>query len=323
VRCETPTLPKRTKFAGRCALALLLGALTASVPRTAIADARADAQALFARGNQLAGDGDFAAALESFRAAYARYPSAKILLNIGTSLRQLGRNAEAADVYEAYIGDPEANPPRVEELKRILREIDALVAKLRIEVSAPGAELRVDGRVMSGSAQSRVLRVDPGEHTVSADKPGLVPSIRTVTVSAREERTVNLDLVPPGTKVVVRPAGKDPGSGQRAVAFIVGGAGIAGIGVGSVFGILAKTKSDAADEHCLTETRCDGTGVALGDTADTHAKVATVAWVVGAAALATAVTLFITAPTRKKPASSGASVGASSTGSGVRLETRW
>ena len=55
----------------------------------------------------------------------------------GTMLRQLGRNVEAAVTYEAYVADPQADPARAKDLERILGEIDAVVARLRVEVNRP------------------------------------------------------------------------------------------------------------------------------------------------------------------------------------------
>ena len=53
-----------------------------------------EGRALFDKGNQRIKEGDFAGALEAFQSAYAKYPNVKILLNIGTTLRHLGRNVE-------------------------------------------------------------------------------------------------------------------------------------------------------------------------------------------------------------------------------------
>lgn len=282
--------------------ALICVALLTLSPTRAAADPKSDAQLLFAQGNELAGEGDFAAALEKFRAAYEIYPSVKILLNIGTSLRQIGRNAEARETYERYMREPDANPARVKELERIVREIDNLVGILRIEVSEPGARLRVDGRDLSGARMPLVLRVDPGDHTISADKPGFSAVVETVTVGPRQERFVSLKLLRPGTTVVVRPTVDDTGSTQRTVAFALGGVGVAGIAVGGVFGVLSKMKNDEAAEHCMAETRCDREGVALGETAESHATVSTIAFAAGGVALAAAITLLVSAPKRDKAA---------------------
>jgi hypothetical protein len=297
--------------------ALLCAASIAVLPAPALANAKQDAQALFAQGNELAGESDFATALEKFRAAYELYPNAKILLNIGTCLRQLGRNAEAAETYEQYMRDPDASAPRVAELERIVREIDSLVGTLHISVTQRGARIRVDGRDVSSAQMPLVLRVDPGEHTVSADKKGFSAVVETVTVGAREQRTLKLSLVRPGTTVVVRPTVDDKGSTQRTIAFAVGGVGIAGVAVGSVFGVLSKVKNDQAAEHCLTDTRCDREGVALGETAQSHATVSTIAFAVGGVALATAITLLVSAPARNKAAAKPAAF-VSALPSGVR-----
>jgi len=47
--------------------------------------AKAQAQALLSEGTRLYGEGDVAGALEKFQAAYAAFPSPKLMFNIGPS----------------------------------------------------------------------------------------------------------------------------------------------------------------------------------------------------------------------------------------------
>ena len=67
------------------------------------ADSQTEARALFKEGNRLLDAGDYVGALDMFKGAYSRWPNVKILLNLGTALRQLGRNVEAAEHYEKYL----------------------------------------------------------------------------------------------------------------------------------------------------------------------------------------------------------------------------
>jgi serine/threonine-protein kinase len=134
--------------------------------------------------------------------------------------------------------------------------------------------------------------VEPGEHTVIANVKGLPPAVQTVKVYPRQERLVVLRFETP-KPVVVAPV---PSGTQRAVALVLGGIGVAGLGVGTVFGLLAKSNNDEAAKHCLGSGACDPAGVSLGDAAETDATIATVTFLVGTATLATGVVLFLTAP---------------------------
>ena len=166
------------------------------------ADAKNKAEAikLLAEGNALTNDGDYVEALEKFRAAYAMYPSPKLLLNIGTMLRQLGRNVEAAAVYEQYLRDPEAEVPQVELLNRTLDEIDSLVGHLRITVSPRDAAVSLDGKPIDMSPEVVEVRVEPGTHKVVAEKKGFPPALVTITLGRGEEKAAALKLEP--TRVV-------------------------------------------------------------------------------------------------------------------------
>ena len=286
------------------ALAIAFFLISGAARADAAADKRA-AQTLLSEGNELAGAGDYLEALEKFRTAYARYRSPKILLNIGTSLRQLGRNVEAAEAYEQYLADPNAEASRKADLVRMIGEIDAVVGRMRIEVREPDAAVRLDGKPLD-AWKGTVFRVEPGEHTVVASKEGFAPVLRTVRVAPREDLVVRLDLRPPEKTVVVVPISTT----QRTVALTVGSVGIAGIVAGSIFGALAKARSEAAQAHCLARVDCDAEGTSLGSTASTFATASTAAFVGGGAAVAAGIPLFVTAPSAAAaPAQLSTSVG--------------
>jgi len=207
------------------ALALLL------VAGTVQADAKAEreARALFKEANRLLGERDYVAALDMFRAAYSRWPNPKILLNIGTTLRNLGRDAEAADAYDKYLREGKPDAKRKAEVEAILKDLNAKLGKLRIEVNEPGARVLVDGKVVGESPQAITLRVEAGTHTIVAEKQGYPAAAATVQISAGQERVVELRLVQPGTpappppppgpppKKVPDPTPEPPPPGPRAV----------------------------------------------------------------------------------------------------------
>ncbi|MFT3766535.1 MAG: PEGA domain-containing protein [Minicystis sp.] len=271
------------------ALAATMLAVTSAAPAGEAAD-KAAAAKLLREGNQLLGDGDYVAALDKFRAAYARYPSAKILLNIGTTLRQLGRNIEAAETYEAYLKDPKAEPAKVAGLQRILQEIEAIIARVRIEVNEPGATVRLDSKEIRDFKSGMEIRVEAGDHTIIAERSGFPPAVETFKLAPHEQRTVTLRLRPP-EKVVVAVSGP-----QRTISYVIGGIGAGGLITGGVAGIVAITKNQAAKSHCVMTTICDQQGVDLGKSAKTSALVSTVSLAIGAGALVTGVVLYFTAP---------------------------
>lgn len=262
---------------------------------------RVKARQLVTAGGQLVVDGDYMAALEKFHAAYALYPSPKILVNIGTTLRQLGRNVEAAEAYEAYLADPSAEPVRRAEITRIVGELEAHVGRLRIEVNEPAATLLVDGRPVAGFRSGASLRVEPGEHSVVAERAGLPPAVARVKVGAREERRIRLELKPAEVRVKTLVVEKPPPRTQRVAGLVLGGAGLAGLAAGGVLGVVAKVKDDVAAARCATPTACTQEGVDANATARAVGNASTIAFIAGGAALATGAVLFFTAASTKKP----------------------
>lgn len=157
--------------------------------------ARSEARALVARAFEHVYEGEHALALEKFRHAHRVYPSPKILLNIGTTLKKLGRYAESSAVYERYLTHPETDPTRRAEVRRELEGALARVARLQIEVNVEGARILVDGKAVSLDDRHQV-RVDPGAHTVVAEKEGYeTRTLSAFDLDTGETRTVRLGLI--------------------------------------------------------------------------------------------------------------------------------
>lgn len=171
------------------ALAFVSSLLIVSVAR---ADRRAEARAEFKLANELMDEGHAAEALDRYLSAYAKWPRAKILLNMGSALLRLGRTAEAVDVWERYVNDPDADPGRLKKIQAQVVEFDHQVGKLRIEVRDGPARVRVDGVVVGEDAGPFLVRVKPGEHVVLAEPGDGATWVATVTVGEGEVRDVLL-----------------------------------------------------------------------------------------------------------------------------------
>ncbi len=275
-------------------LAALLAALVASPSAARAGDAKAEAQALLNEGNQLAIDGEHPAALEKFREAYARYPSPKLLLNIGTTLRHMGRNAEAAASYEAYLRHPEADPKRTAEVRRLLAEIDALVGRVRIEHQPPTSTVRLDGKPIAGTGGVAQGRADPGEHVITVEKPGMSTAVKSVTLAPRTDVHLTIQLTPPDQKPIVVVYGP---SARRTAGLVLGGIGAAALIAGGVTGVLAKTTANAVAAHCSRGgPSCDDEGARLSSAAHAYAGASTATFIAGGAVFLAGGILFLTAP---------------------------
>lgn len=128
--------------------------------------ARPIAAALMAEGVKQLQAQSYDQALANFLEAYARFPSPKILLNIASTLREMGRLADAANTYQRYLADPATGVERVEEVKQLLIGLDVQLTLLTVRVSPHGSEVSIDGGPFITVGSALVTRVRPGIHLV-------------------------------------------------------------------------------------------------------------------------------------------------------------
>jgi hypothetical protein len=88
------------------------------------------------------------------------------------------------------------------------------------------------------------------------------------------------------------------GSTQRLIGITAGGVGVAGIVVGTIFGLVAKSKESDSAQYCLAtdNTSCHAQGVAMIKEATRDATIANVSFVVGGLGLVSGAVIYLTAP---------------------------
>ncbi len=135
---------------------------------------KGDAKELMQLGVKLIKSKDYLGALAVFKDANKRFPSAKILLNIGTTLKLLNRNAEAVNTYQQYLDSGDADPARRAEVTDEISRLDAGLA--RLEIAAPAeAEVRVGSEEWVPATTGKLHRVAPGPYTLQARRKGYKP----------------------------------------------------------------------------------------------------------------------------------------------------
>jgi hypothetical protein len=117
-------------------------------------------------------------------------------------------------------------------------------------------------------------------------------------------------------------APSSPGSTQRVLGVVTAGVGLAGIAVGSVFGVIAKGHLSDAGPHC-SGTECDVTGVPALSDARSAATVSTVGFIAGGALLAGGVVLYLVAPHGSPGTGLLVSPGADGSVAGLTLRGGW
>jgi hypothetical protein len=141
-------------------------------------------------------------ALANFLEAYGKVPSPKVLLDIASTLRAMGRLADAANTYQRYLLDPATGLERVAEVKDLLLGLDEQLTILTVRVSPRGAELSLDAGPFIPIGSSLLTRVRPGIHLVRIRKGD---QSNEVTVNGFEGERKDVSAALPGVVAEVTP----------------------------------------------------------------------------------------------------------------------
>jgi hypothetical protein len=128
------------------------------------------AQALMSEGVKQLQARAYDQALANFLEAYAKFPSPKILLNVASTLRDMGRLADAANTYQRYLTDPATGSERVAEVKNLLLKLDEQLTILTVRVFPRGSDISIDGGPFIPVGSSLLTRVRSGLHLIRIRK---------------------------------------------------------------------------------------------------------------------------------------------------------
>jgi len=184
-------------------------------------------------------------------------------------------------------------------------------------------KVTVDGQPFVAKLDGTAVPMDPGQHMFTFEAAGFEAVTKTLvlkeTEKDRRERIV-LRRAPkvapepqptaPAVTLPHEPPAVEPSHGlgaQRWLGIVAGGVGLAGIAVGSVFGLKASSEWSAQQSACGSPSNCpdhDG-AVTHHSNLTTDGTISTWALIGGSAFVASGVLLFLTAPSRYRPSSSG------------------
>ena len=172
-------------------------------PPTADPQAKAKAQGLLTEGSTLYEKGDYAGALEKFDAAYAAYPSPKLMFNIGQADRDLSRPVEALEAFEKFLaGDTGTSPETTADARKSVAELREKLGQIRVDCETTGAEVNIDGKSVGVTPLPEPIWATPGRHQVTASHASAALAIENVDVTAGSVQTVILQLHPLAVPVV-------------------------------------------------------------------------------------------------------------------------
>jgi len=290
---------------------LVLALAPTALAQTKSPDDVKRADTLFKHAQKLRDAGQVTQACADFAESLRLDPALGTLLNLADCHAADGKTATALAEFEQ--AEHQAQARKDHERESFAREqVNALSPKLSYVqlVPAPGATfdaVTLDGAPLDRGMWAAHVALDPGTHKFVFSADGKAPRAVDVTVSGPGVQTVpvaSLDPIaappppPPAPPPPPPPPPPEPaqGSGLRTLGFVVGGVGVVGIGLGSYFGVTAISNKNSGNAHCSGKL-CDPQGLSLESDAHTDAAISTVAFAVGAVALAAGAYFVISAPT--------------------------
>lgn len=293
---------------------------------------RATARDLATAGVEAYEHGEFGQASAKLEKAYALLRAPSVGLWSARALVQVGKLLQASERYrevarlDASVGDSSVQSKAVAEANAELEALTPRLPRVIVRVEGAGSsqvELEVDGtpmnRVLLGEAQP----LDPGTHRFVARK-GNESATAEIAIGEGERRDVVLRFGPhpaasppaasgASTSAPARPEpSRSTWTTRKTLAVTSAAFGLAGIGVGTYFGLKAKSKLDRADELGCDRTCPSREAYAANEDARQAGTVSTVAVAIGAVTLAGGIVLYVTAD------SSPTQVGLSAQGGYVR-----
>jgi hypothetical protein len=232
------------------------------------------AEALFQEGERLFNAGNFAEACPKLAESQELDPALGTAFRLAECYEKQGKIASAWSLYLEVANKlaGAGEPAKAEKVRQRAAGLEPKLPKMIVEIpqsmaDLPGIEVRRDGVLMGRASWGVALPVDPGkrvvrvaatgkepwELAVEATVPGavvpvLVPVLKDLAPPAKADPP---PVLPPDTK-----GGGEDSTGSPALAFALGGVGLAGIGVGAAFGVLALNKASEWEEKTSDPNRC-------------------------------------------------------------------
>jgi hypothetical protein len=300
-------------------LAVVLGATSAGRAQTRDPGA---AQALFDQGRELVRQGKYDKACPKLLESNRLDPGIGTQFHLADCYEQAGKVASAWATFLDVASQARAagQSERETAASRRAQNLEPRLPRLTIVVPessrAPGLEIRRAGTAIGDAQWGTPVPVDPGEIEIVAAASGRQTLRQSLRLEEGKTVTFNLptlaeqDTAAPATTAggeapspeapaaaEAEPQNGEPSAGGSKTPWVIAlaSAGVVGVGVGGVFGLMAKSQNDESVEHCAPNdpNACDGRGVELRNNAIADGNVSTIAFIVGGAALAGAGLLLV------------------------------
>jgi hypothetical protein len=291
----------------RVASFCLVAFVVTAAPVVSAAPAETDrtlAQSLFEDGRRLMTEGDYEAACPKLEESQRLDASGGTVLNLALCREQQGQLATASRLFKQALSSAQRDnrPDRAQAAESHLAALEGKVPWIKLKVAAarPDQEVLVDGVLVREPAWGTKMSLDPGKHEVTARAPGMRDWAQTLDLAVGVGMSVEVPALHPGDQA--GDAGGPPPSeaeqtasgGSSTLGWVLGGVGLAAIGVGSVFGVQALSKQNKAEGECPTHATCSKDGEEYMKQANTAAWISNISIGTGLVAVGVGTYLLLT-----------------------------
>jgi hypothetical protein len=289
-----------------------------TLARAQSAQDKAVAEALFEEAQKLVADSNYDAACPKFAESARLARGVGVMLYLADCYEHQGKTASAwvlfrdAEDLAQSRGDAKRAGIAHGRATALFAQMSNLVLTVAPEAVGAGVVVKRDGEVVGPAQYGIEVPLDPGKHTLEATAPGKAPWTKTIDVPVADKTTVAIPPLedahaePPPSPVPsdTKPEPPAPGAThatlgtQRLVGIGLGGGGVLGVLIGSIFGGLALSKLNASNGpgECAADNHCSESGASLRYAAQDRATVSTVGFVMGGLLLAGGAATYFTAP---------------------------
>ena len=319
----------RAGIGGPRALTILLFgvlALTTSVARAQsderpLAAARADE--LFREGRQLMKEGRFPEACRKFEESWRLDPAGGTLGSLAACHEAEGKLTLAWQEFNdaLAVARRDKRPDREEFAQKRIADLERKLCMVTVAVAPQPEPPRLELRSLQVEIPLQrwaSTPVVPGTYVLSAATPSGRRWQHTFTAAAGTRVRIDVPILPappptPTAEPSAAPERTPPDvfpppvtdartdvNPKRTWGWVVGGAGLASLAVGIIYGGVAIARNNQSKSHCVNR-ECDSTGVSLNSDAKKAATIADATFSIGIAAVATGTILLLLSRSPAKP----------------------
>lgn len=299
-----------------------MGLLAPSVAR-AQSD-RTAAETLFQDGKRLMAEGKYSEACPKLDESNKIDPGAGTLTALALCHRGEGKTATAWSEFKEVIslarrdGRKDREQVAEENINELEPKLSRLTLVLDRSIPMQGLEIKLDAAKIPLAMTGSPFPADPGVHKLTVSAAGYKSRETVVEIGAdHDEKKVTIAPLEKEDAPAQKPvsAAAAPATAEttrtvnptlRTTSYILGGAGIVGLGVGVVTGIIASSKHN--DANCNGDVCPNADATDKENSARAIANVSTVGFIAGGVLLAGGVVLYLFSSSSPKTTGSTASV---------------